>query len=104
MTATTTTPASPSLEEVALLRRLAESDAHQRQLALIELEDVASPHAVPSLIAAVTDPDETVRRLAVGLLELLGDGRAAPALIGALGDEAPAVRDAAHLALRELRD
>jgi len=80
------------------VRDLRDPDPSKRQLALMQLEDLANEQSVPPLIAVLSDSDPVVRRLAIALLEELGDPRAVPGIISSLLDSDPAVRDAASAA------
>ena len=65
-----------------LLRQLADADAHTRQLAMMELADLADLTILPELIAALRDSDAVVRRIAVGCARRRtgsASGRASPA-------------------------
>ncbi len=88
----------------SVLAGLGDPDPQRRQLALIELEDLANEESVEPLIGVLNDSDPVVRRLAIGLLEELGDPRARlPGIISSLLDADAAVRDAARAALRDFR-
>ena len=76
----------PELTLCTLCARLRSDDAAVRQLALMDLAEVADATVLdPVLAAAAGDPDPTVRRMAVALLEELGEPRAASTLIGEIG-------------------
>src|SRR4051794_18449668 len=113
-----------------LVATLASAEASARQLALMELAELADGTPVAPVARAVSDADPTVRRLAVELLEEIGDATAAgggrprpagaragggppgetghPARVAApvrrVDDVDEAVRVAAQSALRALRD
>src|SRR5215470_295830 len=87
----------------SILELLRDPDPANRQVALIQLEDLASDEWVEPLLGALGDEDAVVRKLAVALLEEIGDERAVPYIIARLVDEDDEVRDAASTALRGFR-
>ncbi len=94
--------AQPYREQVAGL--LARTDESVRAAAATALGKMGDPAAVDGLLRALADDRSAlVRRSAAGALGELRESRAGEALVAALDDPAPEVRQAAVLALAQLK-
>jgi HEAT repeat protein len=88
----------------ALRQRLASADAGVRRVALLESADAAEEALLPAIAAVLRrDPDPALRAEAARALAGWGEGEVVDALAEALRDQ-PEVREAAALALAELKD
>ena len=98
------TPIDTDPELADLRRRLASADAGERRVALLEAADLEDEALLPALSAVLRhDPDPTLRTEAARALAAWSDADVVEALAEALCD-VPAVREAAALALAELKD
>ncbi len=98
------TPADTDTELADLRHRLASADAGERRVALLEAADLEDEALLPAISAMLRhDPDPTLRTEAARALAAWSDADVVEALAEALSD-VPAVREAAALALAELKD